>query len=147
MRIARKRAHIEMSQATDSAVATPPEVYRGFSVVHGGPMMRLMRRLGIERPRKRVLAFILLTRCKASESSATSRRSIDPVVGARARRRGLSVSRPGTARRLRLPLARARRRAELEYGALAMRYVRFFHEKWAVDRNAGRRRSACGSFR
>jgi hypothetical protein len=41
--------------------AAVPETAGGFSVVHGGPMMRLVGRLGIERPRRRALAFMVWT--------------------------------------------------------------------------------------
>jgi hypothetical protein len=41
--------------------ASGPEDYAGFSIVHGGPMMRLMARLGIENPPRRAIGYILVT--------------------------------------------------------------------------------------
>ncbi|HEV8117215.1 MAG TPA: hypothetical protein VGQ32_01750 [Thermoanaerobaculia bacterium] len=35
-----------------------------------------------------------------------------------------------------LPLARARRQAELQYGALATRYIRLFNERWGTSRGS-----------
>ena len=42
----------------------------GFSVVYGGPMMRLMARIGFENPRRRAIGIVLVTWGGCSSLSA-----------------------------------------------------------------------------
>jgi hypothetical protein len=50
-----------MSGEAPGKPAPASEPGGGFSVVHGGPMMRLVARFGIEKPRRRALAFMVVT--------------------------------------------------------------------------------------
>jgi hypothetical protein len=52
-----------------------PEDYAGFSIVHGGPMMRLMARLHIENTARRAVGYVLVTWVPLLALSALSLRS------------------------------------------------------------------------
>jgi len=60
--------------------AREPEAYEGFSVVHGGPMMRLVARLGIENAPRRAVAFMVWTWVPLLVLSAVSSLSGGPEL-------------------------------------------------------------------